>query len=70
LLAPGTLDAEDVEDVEGFLEPDTSVAILVFENTWAADFVTRLFEAGAVLVDSARLPHDTAEKVFAEFTEG
>jgi hypothetical protein len=70
LLAPGTLDAEDVEDVEGFLEPDTSVAILVFENTWAADFVTRLFDAGAVLVDSARLPHDTAEKVFAELTEG
>jgi hypothetical protein len=70
VLSPGKLDNEDVEDVEGFLEPGTSAAILAFENTWAADFVTRLFEAGAVLVDSARLPHDTAEEVFAELTEG
>jgi hypothetical protein len=70
VLTPGKLDNEDVEDVQGFLEPGTSAAILVFENSWAADFVTRLFDAGAVLVDSARLPHDTAEEVFAELTKG
>jgi hypothetical protein len=70
VASPGKLDNEDVEDVQDFLEPGTSAAILVYENTWAADFVTRLFEAGAVLVDSARLPYEVAEEVFAELTEG
>ena len=52
----GLLDAEDVEEVGGTLEPNTSALLLVFENTWAARFAGAARRAGGELVDIARVP--------------
>lgn len=50
------LDEEDLEVAARDLEPGTSAALLVWENTWAAPFVSALAAADAELVDQARIP--------------
>jgi hypothetical protein len=54
----GLLDAEDVAELTDLLEPDSSIAVICWENTWAAPFVTALEGSGAVLLDQARVPRE------------
>jgi hypothetical protein len=58
----GLLGDEDVEQAGGVLEPGTSAALLVFENSWAAPFVGAVRRSGGELVASGRIP---AEDVLA-----
>ena len=60
--ASGLLGDEDVEEAGGVLEPGTSAALLVFENSWAAPFVSAVRRSGGELVASGRIP---AEDVLA-----
>jgi Family of unknown function (DUF6325) len=55
-LGGGLLDAEDVAQVGADLKPNSSAALIVWENTWAARFVTAMQHAGARVVDQARIP--------------
>ena len=55
-LGGGLLDAEDVAQVGADLKPNSSAALIVWENTWAARFVTAMRNAGAHVVDQARIP--------------
>ena len=55
-LGGGLLDAEDVAQVGANLKPNSSAALIVWENTWAARFVTAMRNAGAHVVDQARIP--------------
>jgi hypothetical protein len=64
----GLLDAEDVTDVGGRLEPNTSVLLLVFENTWAARFAGACRRAGGELVDMARIPSQAVADSLATMT--
>ncbi|MGZ4444040.1 MAG: DUF6325 family protein [Nocardioidaceae bacterium] len=50
------LSAEDVEAVATSIEPGTSAAVLVWENTWAAPFASAVRHAGGQLVASGRIP--------------
>lgn len=52
----GLLSDEDVEEAGRALEPGTSAALLVFENTWAAPFATAVRRSGGQLVASGRIP--------------
>ncbi len=58
----GLLGDEDVEEAGAVLEPGTSAALLVFENSWAAPFVGAVRRSGGELVASGRIP---AEDVLA-----
>jgi uncharacterized protein DUF6325 len=58
----GLLGDEDLEEAGGVLEPGTSAALLVFENSWAAPFVSAVRRSGGELVASGRIP---AEDVLA-----
>jgi uncharacterized membrane protein len=58
----GLLGDEDVEEAGGVLEPGTSAALLVFENSWAAPFVAAVRRSGGELVASGRIP---AEDILA-----
>jgi hypothetical protein len=49
---------DDVSDAGAVLSPGSSAGIVVFENTWAAPFVTALRESGAEVVASGRIPVD------------
>jgi uncharacterized membrane protein len=54
----GMLGDDDVSDAGAVLSPGSSAGIVVFENTWAAPFVTALRESGAEVVASGRIPVD------------
>ncbi|HEY9409466.1 MAG TPA: DUF6325 family protein [Jiangellaceae bacterium] len=61
-LGGGLLDAEDVEEAGAGLEPDSSVAVVVIENTWAIPFVTAVRNAGGEVADQARIPADVVAR--------
>jgi hypothetical protein len=52
----GLLGDDDLDEAGAALEPGSSAAILVFENTWAAPFATALRRGGAQLVAYGRVP--------------
>jgi Family of unknown function (DUF6325) len=52
----GLLSSEDIDEAATALEPGSSAAILVYENSWAAPFATALRKSGAQLVANGRIP--------------
>jgi len=52
----GLLSDDDLTEAAAALEPGTSAALLVFENTWAAPFATAVRRSGGQLVASGRIP--------------
>ena len=52
----GLLSDEDHEEAGAALEPGTSAALLVYENTWAAPFATAVRRSGGQLVAGGRIP--------------
>jgi len=52
----GLLGDDDIEEAATALEPGTSAALLVFENSWAAPFATAVRRSGGQLVASGRIP--------------
>jgi hypothetical protein len=54
--ASGLLDDEDLEEAGAVMEPGTSAALLVYENTWAAPFAVALRRSGGQIVSSGRIP--------------
>lgn len=54
----GLLDADDVEELGDALEPDSSIAVIAIEHTWAIPLVEALEGSGAVIVDQARVPRE------------
>ena len=54
----GLLSEEDTDEAANALEPGTSAALLVYENSWAAPFASALRRTGAQLIASGRIPID------------
>ncbi|MFF5494275.1 DUF6325 family protein [Streptomyces aquilus] len=52
----GLIDHSDLQDAAAALETDTSAAILVYENTWAAPLARELRRGGAQMVAGGRIP--------------
>jgi hypothetical protein len=52
----GLLDDEDFDEAGAALEPGTSAALLVYENTWAGPFAAAVRRSGGQLVASGRIP--------------
>jgi hypothetical protein len=52
----GLLDSEDHEQAGAALEPGTSAALLVYENTWAGPFAAAVRRSGGELVAGGRIP--------------
>src|SRR2546423_9981977 len=50
------LSEEDVLNVAEAIEPGTTAAVLVWENTWAVPFATAVRHSGGQLVASGRIP--------------
>ena len=50
------LSEQDVLDLGETIEPGTSAAVLVWENTWAAPFGAAVRHAGGQAVASGRIP--------------
>ncbi len=62
-LGGGLLDADDVDEVAGKLQPNSSVAVVAIENLWAIPFIDAVRRSGGELVDQARVPADVVAAV-------
>jgi hypothetical protein len=52
----GLLGQDDIDEASEALEPGSSAALLIYENTWAAPLATALRRGGAQLVAGGRIP--------------
>jgi Family of unknown function (DUF6325) len=50
------LSEEDVTSLAAAIEPGSSAAVLIWENTWAAPFASAVRRSGGQLVASGRIP--------------
>jgi uncharacterized protein DUF6325 len=57
----GLFNEDDLMSAGEELEPNTSAALLVWENVWARDVAQKMRDAGGVLLDFERLPHEVVE---------
>lgn len=55
------LNEEDLMLIADELEPDTSAAVLIWEDLWAQRFAETVREAGGVLIDSDRIPYELVQ---------
>jgi hypothetical protein len=62
----GIMGQDDYDEAGAALEPGSAAAILVYENRWAAPFVTAVRRSGAQLVASGRIPADSLLNVLDE----
>ena len=61
----GFVSEEDLQAVAGALEPNSSAAILVWEDLWATRFADALVNAGGELLDIQRVPRELVEEAIA-----
>ena len=54
--ASGLVDAEDIAEAGSVMDPGTSAALIIYENTWAAPFAIAVRQSGGQLVSSGRIP--------------
>jgi Family of unknown function (DUF6325) len=55
-VSSGLLGEDDVNEAAGVLEPGSSAAILVYENSWAGPFAAAVRRGGGQMVASGRIP--------------
>ena len=65
----GLLNPEDLEHAAEALEPNSSAALLVWEDLWAKDFVEAVRGADGVVLEGGRIPHELVEAALAELAE-
>jgi hypothetical protein len=63
----GMISEEDIDYVGADLEPNSSAALLIWEDIWATPFVEALRDSGAVLIEGSRVPHDLIEAAEVAF---
>jgi hypothetical protein len=68
--AGGLLNDDDIALAAEALAPDSSAALLVWEDTWAAPLAAALRNAGGVLVAGERIPHEIVEQALDALPAG
>jgi hypothetical protein len=64
----GLVNEEDIAYAANGLEPNSSAALLVWEDTWATELAEAVRGAGGVVLEGARIPPDLVDAAFAELT--
>jgi uncharacterized membrane protein len=57
----GLFNEDDLQDAADGLEPNSSAAVLVWENVWARKVAQAMRDAGGELVDFQRIPHEVVQ---------
>jgi hypothetical protein len=60
----------DIDELSKALPPESSAALLLWENTWARRFKEDLIESDAELIDMGRIPPERIEQVKRLMAEG
>jgi hypothetical protein len=62
----GIISEDDIAHVAETLEPNSSAALLIWEDVWATEFAVAVRDSGGVLLEGARIPYEIVEAVFAD----
>ena len=62
----GLISPADIEYAAAALEPDSSAALLVWEDLWAARFADAVRNSKGVLLEGARIPHELIAPALAD----
>jgi uncharacterized protein DUF6325 len=65
----GILTDEDVAYAAQALEPNTSAALLIWEDTWATPFAVAVRNANGVILEGARIPREIIEEAIGALTD-
>ena len=65
----GILTDEDVAYAAQALEPNSSAALLVWEDTWATPFAVAVRNANGVILEGARIPREFIEAAMDALTD-
>jgi uncharacterized protein DUF6325 len=57
----GLFNEDDLADAAASLEPDSSAAVLVWENVWAREVAQAMRNAGGELLAFQRIPHEVVQ---------
>lgn len=57
----GLLSEDDLRAAAEELDPDSSAALLVWEDVWAREVAQAMRDAGGVIFDFGRLPHEVVQ---------
>jgi hypothetical protein len=57
----GLFNEDDLAAAAEELEPESSAALLVWEDVWAKDVARAMRDAGGVVLDFDRLPHEAVQ---------
>jgi hypothetical protein len=57
----GLFNEDDLMAAGEELEPNSSAALLVWENVWARDVAQKIRDAGGEVLDFERLPHEVVQ---------
>ncbi|MFI5040637.1 MAG: DUF6325 family protein [Acidimicrobiales bacterium] len=57
----GIISDEDIAYAAESLEPNSSAALLIWEDAWAAPFAQAVRNANGVILEGARIPHEIIE---------
>ena len=60
------LGQEDIEDIGSALDPNSTAALMIWENVWAARFAKSLRDADGILIANGRIPVQLVEDLMAE----
>ena len=64
----GILTDEDVAYAAEALAPNSSAALLIWEDTWAAPFAVAVRNANGVILEGARIPREIIEQAIDALT--
>ncbi len=62
----GLANPDDLAYAASQLEPNSSAALLIWEDAWAAPFAEAVRASGGVLLESARIPYEIIETAMSE----
>ena len=62
----GLISPEDIEYAAAALEPNSSAALLIWEDVWAAPFAEAVRNSNGVLLEGARIPYELIAPILAD----
>jgi hypothetical protein len=65
----GILTDEDITYAALSLEPNSSAALLVWEDTWAGPFAAAVRDANGVIIEGARIPREIIEQALGALAD-
>ena len=65
LVHPGSLNAEDADEVGDDLPANSSALLIAYENSWMREVAGAFGRAGAVVLDQIRIPADVVNEAIS-----